>query len=125
MTLHTLFAVLVSILIATAVIALSGCGGSTDVRGDIAPTTRGAKEPAPRTVMLPTLAAKSGTLLSQRKGDLSATLLPVACQVTVSAHRESRKATGLGSSLAGKQRYQVTTREHAAFDPDCFTFRIA
>jgi hypothetical protein len=126
MTLRALILVLVSILMSATLLTLAGCAGSADVRPERGPTpARATKEPATRSVIVPCLAAQPGTLLAQRKGDLSATLLPVACQVNVVEHREARKATGLGSSLAGKQRYLTSTRERAEFDPDFFTFRIA
>lgn len=59
------------------------------------------------------------TQLSQTVGDTAVTLQPQPAKVVVTSERSEQEASGLGSEVAGKTRYNVTIKikDKAAFDP--------
>jgi hypothetical protein len=95
---------------AAALVSLAGCG--SDARSSASPA---AGKPV---VFVPGIAPKAGTDFKQVAGDTLAVLAVEPSKLTVTQEKSDARATGIGSSIADKTKYNVTTKDVATFEPD-------
>ncbi len=108
---------------AAGLLSLAGCG--SDSRSSASSSTGSAAPSGNPVVFVPTLTAKAGSEFKHQAGDTLAILTVEPSKLTVTQEKDANRATGMGSSVGGKTRYEVVTKDVAAFEPDKLNLLLA